>query len=323
MSEPRKHHYVPQFYLRNFSRDERSICQIVKTRTSDAQQPSYMSAIRDTAAVRDYHKLDYEGAENPNDIEQKLAKVEGQLAITVQRILESGVDGKEVREMLPLLVSLLMMRVPRYKAFIEELLRANVRSAGLMMQRREASLPLPKELKEILSFENLGVNIYNWICVAYMYQLACDPDVLGLFSAMHPSLWRTNCNGELLTCDNPVSVFRPDAKRTDCYGTGIGDRRVEISLPIARDALLLLTWKHDAPREGQLDETLVREYNRRTIVSADKVVFASTEKEEFFGIVDEFRHCSTSMEIETVDSDAEILHLTNRWPVMPPEEYRR
>lgn len=323
MSEPRKHHYLPQFYLRNFSLDERSICQIVKVKTSDAQQPSYMSAIRDTAAVRDYHKLDYEGAENPNDIEQKLAKVEGQLAITVQRTLESGVDGKEVREVLPLLVPLLMMRVPHYKVFIEDLLRATVSAVGLMMQRKGELPPVPKKLKEILSFENLQVKIHNWICVEYMYQLACDPEVLGLFSAMHLSLWRTNCNGELLTCDNPVSVFRPDAKRTDCYGTGIGDRRVEISLPIARDALLLLTWNHDAPREGQLDETLVREYNRRTIVSADKVVFASTDKEEFLGIVDELRHCSTSIEIETVDSGNEILHLTNRWPVMPPEEYQR
>lgn len=323
MSEPTKHHYVPQFYLRNFSRDQRSICQIVKVKSSDAQQSSYLSAIADTAAVRDYHKLDFDGAEDPNMIERELAKVEGQLANTVKRALESGVDDKQVREMLPLLVSLLLMRVPRYKVFIEDLLRATVSSVELMLERTGELPPVPKKLKEILSFEDVQRRIHNWICVAYMFQLACDAKVLGLLGAMHLSLWRTKCKGELLTCDNPVSLFRPDAKRTDSYGTGIGDRRVEISLPIAEDALILLTWNHDAPREGQLDETLIREYNRRTIVSADKVVFASTDKEEFLSMVDELRHCSTSITIETMDSQNECFHLMTQWPVMPPEEYQR
>lgn len=223
--------------------------------------------------------------------------------------------------MLAFLVSLLLMRVPRYKEFIEQSLRAIVRGTGLMMQRKGDFSPVPKELKIPLSFENLQIDIHNWICVEYMFSLACNPKVLGLLNAMHLSLWRTDGKTELLTSDNPVSIFRPDAKREDHYGTGIADPPVQISVPIATDALILLTWNHDGPREGKLDDPLVHEYNRRTVVSADKVVFASTNKEDILRIVDEFRHCSASRQIETVDCGSQFFHLMMQWPVMPSKEY--
>ena len=321
MSEPRKHHFVPQFYLKHFSPDRYSIWQIVKVKRSESQQSSYKTAIKDTAVIRDYHALDFDGATDANAVEKELAKVEGQLADTMKRALESGVDHLQTREMLSFLVSLLLMRVPRYKEFIEQSLRAIVRDTGLMMERKGDFSRVPKELQKLISFENLQIDIHNWICVAYMLKLACDPEVLGLLNAMHLSLWRTEGTAELLTSDNPVSIFRPDAKREDHYGTGIADRRVQISVPIANDALILLMWNHDAPREGQLDDVLVHEYNRRTVVSADKVVFASTNNEDILRIVDEFRHCSTSRQIETVDCGSQFFHLMTQWPVMPSEEY--
>lgn len=323
MCEPKKHHYVPQFYLRHFSPDGQSIWQIVKVKQSEAQPTCFRTAIRDTAAVRDYHRLDCDGAEDANAIEKGLADVEGQLADAVVRALESGVEDQQRCELLAVLVSVLMMRVPRYKRFIEESLRANVRATGLMMERKGDLPPVPEALKELLSFETLQIHIHNWICVAHMFELACDPQALGLLSTMRLSLWRTNGNGELLSSDNPVSIFRPDAKRGDHYGTGIGDQRVQISLPLARDALLLLTWDKDAPTGGVLDVPLIDEYNRRTIVSADKVVFASTNDDAFLRMVDDLRHCSTSIRIETADCGNEFFHLMTQWPVMPPEEYQQ
>ena len=131
MSEPRKHHFVPQFYLKHFSPDGHSIWQIVKVKRSESQQSSFKTAIEDTAVSRDYHALDFDGARNANALEKELAKVEGQLADTMKRALESGIDHLQTREMLAFLVSLLLMRVPRYKEFIEQSLRAIVRAQAL------------------------------------------------------------------------------------------------------------------------------------------------------------------------------------------------
>lgn len=321
MPEPRKHHYVPQFYLRGFSEDGDSIYQIVKVKQREAQSSLYRTAIRDTAAVRDYHRLDYEEADDPNAIERELANLEGQLANGLDAALERGTENPEVRQLLTLLVSSLLMRVPRRKSHIEQLLRESVRGTGLMMERRGEFPQAPEGLKEALSFSNLRINISNWICIAYMFQVACDPQLLGLLGAMHHSIWRTVGDDELLTSDNPISLFRPDAKRGDDYGTGLGDRRVEISVPLSRHALLLLTWNQDGPKEGMLSDALTREYNRRTIVSADNVVFASTNRTELIGMVDEFRHCSASLQMETADCGDALIHLMTQWPVMPAAEY--
>lgn len=323
MPEPRKHHYLPQFYLRYFSEDEQSIWQIVKVKRTEDQPLLYKSAISDTAVVRDYHKLDYDSAVDSNAVEKELARVESLLAVALSKALESGVQNSQIRELLVFLVSLLMFRVPRYKTFIENSLRENVRTTGLMMERKGELPEVPAGREEALSFENLRISIHNWICLSHMFQLAFDPKILGLLNSMHLSLWHTDATVELLTSDNPVSIFRPDAKRGDSYGTGIADRRVQISVPITSHALLFLSWNHEATSESTLNDSLVHEYNRRTIVSADKVVFASSNKDGLIRMVEEFRHCSTHIQIENADCGDEFIHLMRQWPVMPPEEYPR
>jgi len=95
MSEPRKHHYLPQFYLRGFSANRRSIFQIEKQGGR-----AYLSSIRDTAAIRDYHELDTEEAKDPTVIEKRLAQVEAQLAEALARAIQCGVTTPETHNLL-------------------------------------------------------------------------------------------------------------------------------------------------------------------------------------------------------------------------------
>jgi hypothetical protein len=72
MSSPRKHHFLPQFYLRGFSTNRDGIFQIEK------QQGRYYGCkIKDIAAIRDYHKLDGKETSDPQYFEKKLAELEG------------------------------------------------------------------------------------------------------------------------------------------------------------------------------------------------------------------------------------------------------
>ena len=72
MSEPRKHHDVPRFYLARFATRKQQIYQIEKLPTPRV----YPISIRDAAAVRDYHRLDWDGVPDPQGLERVLAKVE-------------------------------------------------------------------------------------------------------------------------------------------------------------------------------------------------------------------------------------------------------
>src|SRR5207247_8494069 len=101
MSEPRKHSQLPQFYLRGFSANGRSISQIEK-RSGRA----YLSSIRDTAAIRDYHELDNPGVEDPNAVEKRLAEVEAPLAKGLARAIQCGIATPEAHTKLIELVAL-------------------------------------------------------------------------------------------------------------------------------------------------------------------------------------------------------------------------
>jgi hypothetical protein len=185
MPEPRKHHYLPQFYLRGFSANGRSIFQIEKR-----GHRVYPSSIRDTTAIRDYHELDTVGVEDPGAVEKQLTHVETQLAQGLAATLRSGITTPEVHSLLIQLVALLRVRVPAFKATIEAHLQGIVRSTGLMMERRGAFPPPPKGFEDVLRMDNLLINISNWKLLETMFTISADRDVFNMLAAMRPTLLR-------------------------------------------------------------------------------------------------------------------------------------
>jgi hypothetical protein len=153
MSEPRKHHYLPQFYLRGFPANGQSVLQIEKQTLR-----KYMCSIKDAAAIRDYHELDDPSYEDTNALEKSLAAIESDLATAIRRAVAVGIATAEVHTRLVEFVSLMRVRVPAFKAHIEEFLRQTVRSTGLIMER-DGKLPRPpKRLEEVLSMEKLSIS---------------------------------------------------------------------------------------------------------------------------------------------------------------------
>ena len=107
MTQPRKHHFLPQFYLRDFSQDQRSIFQIDKSTGKH-----YSCQIKDTAAIRDFHEIDADGVEDPHSLEKLLAKIESELADQLRAFLKDGVSNTTALHEVIGLLSMLRMRVP-------------------------------------------------------------------------------------------------------------------------------------------------------------------------------------------------------------------
>ena len=274
MAQPRKHHYLPQFYLRGFSPNGRSIFQIEKTPSR-----GYLCSIRDAAAIRDYHELDYSDAEDPHVIEKRLAEIEGQFSRTLTDVVQSGITSTEVHVGLIEFVALMKFRVPAFKTYIEESLRQSVRSVGMIMERKGALPPIPKGFEGMLRMDRAKISISNWKCLEFMFELATDPRLLRLLLAMRPSILRAKDRESLLTCDQPVALFHPEASARDPYGTGLADPRTELSLPLTSQVLLRLTWDKRSREDRALTAAEVREFNRRTVVMAHGLVFAPNASE--------------------------------------------
>lgn len=316
MSEPRKHHYLPQFYLRGFSANGRSIFQIEKRGGR-----AYVSSIRDTAAIRDYHEVDTVDAEDPAVIEKRLAQVEAQLAEALVRAIQCGVTTPETHNPLIQLVALLQVRVPAFKAGIEAFLQNVVRSAGLMMERKGELPPPPKGFEDILRIDNLSITISNWKLLEFMFKIAADRRLFDILAAMRPTALRAPGGTFFLTCDQPVAIFHPTASPTDAYGVGLAHADTQVSVPLSSGVLLLLSWGTEsaADRDATVDEVI--EFNRRTVVMADSLVFAPEESQFAVETTRRYSHCSAGMALDFLDAGSEVLHLARFRPVMRPDRY--
>jgi hypothetical protein len=77
-----------------------------------------------------------------------------------------------------------------------------------------------------------------------------------------------------ITGDTPVSIYHPNYKAIRPYGVNIAFRDIEVTFPISKKHLVKLTW-NGKDESLQAQKNQVAEYNRRTIIMAEKYVFTS------------------------------------------------
>lgn len=316
MTQPRKHHYLPQFYLKGFSANGRTIYQIEKQGTR-----AYLVSIGDAAAIRDYHELDYQEAEDPHAIEKQLAILESDFADTLSKTLKNGLTGPEINAKLAEFVSLMRCRVPAFKRLIEESLRQNVLSTGKILERRGKLPPPPKGFEEALRMENLVISISNWKCLQVMFQLAAEPFFLNMFASMKACLIHAKGGDFFLTCDQPVVVYHPTADQTANYGVGLSDPATEVTLALSSEVLVHLSWNKDNPdaRVGTSKE--IDELNRRTIIMAESLVFAPTESRQALAAVTRYRQYFAGVDRQVLDAGLESLQVLRFRPVFGVDQY--
>ncbi|MCD4699990.1 MAG: DUF4238 domain-containing protein [Phycisphaerae bacterium] len=316
MSQPRKHHYLPQFYLRGFSVNGRQIYQIEK----DSSR-GYLCSIEDAAAIRDYYELDYPGAKDPQSVEKRLAEIENRHSDVLRQIIENGSISPDVHARLVEFVSLMRLRVPAVKAYIEKFLRQMVRSTTVIMERNGMLPPAPEVLPEVLKVDEVQIVIANWKCLEEMFVLAANPKILKILASMQPRIFHVPAGAMLLTCDQPVAIYHPEASPNDPYGIGIVHAHTEISFPLSSQVLLHLCWDTSVSENRLLTSAEVDEFNRRTIIMADSLIFAPEQSEYATAAVKRYRQYSAGVDLQVLDDGTGHFHIQRFRPVMSAERY--
>lgn len=187
MTEPRKHHYLPQFYLRGFSEDQRSLFQ-----SENTTGQHYRCQIKDIAAIRDFHEIDADRITDPNAFEKALAEMERTLAEQLRILLSDGVSNSTALGITIELLSQLRMRVPPVKNHIERSMSSNIRAVVEILERAGQLPKAPPGLEDMLRVENLKISIRNWKCLETMFDMAADPDTLNILRRMRATLYRSS-----------------------------------------------------------------------------------------------------------------------------------
>lgn len=270
MSSPRKHHYLPQFYLKGFSNNRISIYQMVK---SDCR--NFKCNIKDAAAIRDFHVIDEE-VDDPQLIERRIAEVESDLSRHYSSFLMNGIKSadEDVYACL-LLLSFLRVRVPAFKSHIENSLLDIVR------QNLE---PVIIEGGLIIEPADIEIEIKNWAIVQEMMSLAAEFADFNVLNNMRLSIINAPLGKIFVTSDQPVSIFHEEAWESS-LGFGPSSQNVEIILPLSSGKVLKLDHVSGRNQEYTATPDEVMEINRRTIVMANEYVFAAEVTEELKNLV--------------------------------------
>ena len=314
---PRKHHFLPRFYLRGFSNDGNGLYRIDK-----ATGGSVGGTIRDLAAIRDFHRIDAAGTDDPFAFERKLGELEGLLAGYLNIAVEEGITSDEIKAGIAQFVSMMRFRVPATKRFIEQSLRAVVRSTGQIMERAGQLPEPPIGLEKAFRLENRDISIANWACLSHMFQLAFDNELVDILYEMDMELLAAPEDSFFITSDQPVSIYNPNATPNDFHGVALPDPNTVQTIALNSALLLKLSWNGEdrSSRISSTDEAA--EYNRRTVVMAESYVFLSEDSQSIRELVSANRANFAGFDPpETLDVGDAAYHMVRFRAVCDQEQY--
>lgn len=280
---PRKHHYVPQFYLRGFvgEKDQLFVCD-------RPSEKSFRTTPKNVAAERDFNTVEIEGID-PAAVEKALADFEGKVAPALERIKEAkSLSVKEDRDALMNLICALAIRNPRQRAtindFVAELADKILRLGLATKERWEGQV---EEMKKAgvwdagseVSYEEMkkySEDRTKRISVAKEFNIAVEAEQHGrLLQHIGNRKWQLmvarNDTGGFVTTDVPVCLHWTDGQ--DHGSPGFGLQGTEVLFPLSTKLCLRGTF------EGQEDVVdadifLVGAVNSYLLSNVEKQVYA-------------------------------------------------
>lgn len=320
MSTPRKHHYLPQFYLEGFKilpqKGKKShIWQIEK----GGKQRHCSPAIEDTGCIRDYHSLDHnEGEPDHKTIELLLSYIEGKQANLVRCITDSkNIDSSQIGELAEF-ISLLRYRVPAFASHVETSLRKIVLDTlKIMCQSGKFGTP-PVALRKMFDTNGidgtLNIKISNWKIVQQMLEVGLSSESIELLSQLHYQIYYTEEPDAFVTSDNPVALYHPNYDKIKSYGVVLAIKGVEVTLPLSSNILIVAGF-HLEPGVYLANHAQVIEFNRRTITMSENYIFSNEISNELKNQIEQHQNVFAGFTFDNLYHGDGSVHISRFIPV--------
>jgi hypothetical protein len=316
---PKKHHYLPQFYLEGFKITPQPskiphIWMIQKTSQPVPVRPS----IVDTACEVGYHDDDADPDNKDRcSIERVFSTMEGAHASTIRDVISNKKISAEHRESLALFVSIMRCRVPSFKRCIERYLQASVSSTTRLELRSGRAPTPPPQVADLIARTRddiFDVTISNWMLSFQMINAGMRSHYPVILEKMCFSLVEAEEKTDYITCDSPVALYVPDCEKRGPYGVGLADKEIEVSIPLSARFLLLISWQ-TMPEYQVADSERVEEFNRRAIVTADRFIYASKVTDGLVRDMSSLHKSFSGFDMQVLDYGRGFAHIARFLPV--------
>ena len=256
----KKHHFIPQCYLKGFQYGHSKTPKIVVYNKHTMKE--YIAAINKTACIEGFHTINQNGELNKNIIEEKLSVYENLFIQKLKKVINTRCINKKDKYALSKMMLMLIYRSPRfvknYKMFFKKSIEA---IAELNFRANNTNLNT--------SFrDHFKIIVYNNCYIKKFIECFNDRNKIKRFYMMNFSLLEAPVNEYFLCSDFPVS----------CYCLNIKDSVIKnnIFFPLNKNYGLLCT-ENSLPAYIKLTKEEINDFNINTIIFADEYIYSSVK----------------------------------------------
>jgi hypothetical protein len=283
-SEPKRHHFVPQFYLRRWSTDGK-----VAVRRRDGRQ--FLSSVEGVGAINGFYDFETAAGQVSKDVEKYFAsEVEAPAATALGFIDEAHRPpslGSDERRALSRYVAFQMTRTPERRAQV--LFAEHVRSflvgreltKELMEEFLETEhlgvVPQPSEVQGAFDFAGHQLATIGVPSKEEAMQILLDvaSQMAAVLELRHWSL-AVDRKRRFITADQPVALWHPPSERDAYQGVGLMEAP-QIRWPLDPGHCLLVS-KTPRPEVTRLTPTEVRSWNQHAARKCNEYVIGEPSR---------------------------------------------
>lgn len=260
--QPRKHHYVPQFYLAGFTENDSKDGQLFVL--DREQRKTWTRTPKGTAHKRDFHAVEATPGGDPMVVEKALSHVEGQWSAALASVIDQKAlpEGDSFGDLM-MFVAFMAVRVPRIRETITDFIDDVRQSQEFAREWAEQQGHRVQEVNE----HEFEVFDKTWH-VQQMVQMAAP--LAPLLSLRKWCLWIADETAPDLICsDSPVAPTWAVPMRGP-MSPAFGTPNTIVSVPLNRRIALVSMIEEELPAMN-LDRDGVAAVNSMTAMYAKQL----------------------------------------------------
>jgi len=249
VTSPKRHHYLPQFYIDAF-------CRSGKIWVYDRQKDQFRQQTPpNTAVIGHYYSIAAPDGEKDTELESVLAQVESEAKPIIAKVSDGRRISDQEKANLAYFIAWLYARVPEFQAtyedLSEELYKKILRQAFATVeetQRLVESHPALKDHPITISAKRLhefvqggDYEIKTHRNLSLMMSIETAQDLWNYFVQMNWVFCRAEAGSHYITTDTPVCLIPPVVKPGPAWmGTGLLTPGAAKLVPLTSNTALLM-----------------------------------------------------------------------------------
>jgi len=288
MPESHRHHYISQFYLKNFVRDRANPLLFVVDLPT---QKSFTASPSNVALEIDFHTITTPGLP-PDAVETRLSQFEADVAPALARTINSAsLSNAEDRSLILFFALLLLVKSPTMRETLNTFTNTLMQTIGLdrannpeafakRIEQLIAEGEMPpdtnaEQLRQQILSGDYTVGLSTEALLKLEFEVA--KSLLPMVAARKWNVYKAS-SGEFVTCDRPAILMWADQTKTEPVGLGLPHTR--LLFPLSSEVAISGGFELDDATVGVDDQEVAR-INGRIILNANRQIYARDEDFEY------------------------------------------